>query len=66
MNISVDKDSCEGHGKCVAVAPTLFHLPKDSDIVEVLKPEPQSQSERASALAAAAACPRSAIKISEV
>lgn len=65
MKISVDKDSCEGHGKCVEVAPSLFRLPDDSDLVQLLKTEPETEAERLRAMAAAAACPRSAIKISK-
>lgn len=32
MKITVDRDTCEGHGQCAAVAPDLFRLNDDGDL----------------------------------
>lgn len=29
MKVMIDRDRCEGHGQCAAVAPTLFYLDDD-------------------------------------
>lgn len=33
MRISVDRQRCEGHGLCEDVAPELFHLDDDGELV---------------------------------
>ncbi|RMF16354.1 MAG: ferredoxin [Candidatus Dadabacteria bacterium] len=58
----VDPDACEGHGKCVEVAPDMFYLPDDEDLVQILVPEPQTEEQIARAEAAIAACPRYALR----
>jgi ferredoxin len=32
MRITVDRDACEGHGQCAAVAPDLFYLDDDGEL----------------------------------
>jgi ferredoxin len=32
MRITVDRNACEGHGQCAAVAPDLFHLDDGDDL----------------------------------
>jgi ferredoxin len=63
MRASVDRERCEAHEKCVAIAPEIFELADDgfshvklADIPEGLRPK----VERAVRL-----CPRQAIGIAE-
>lgn len=60
MQVRVDHDQCEGHGKCQAAAPGVFEL-RDDDLSYVLVEEvPQAlreQVERAIRL-----CPKQAIQ----
>ena len=63
MKVIVDLDRCEGHARCVEVAPEVFALNDDSQsqvIVENPGEELRPQIERAVRL-----CPRQAISIVE-
>jgi ferredoxin len=62
MRVTVDFDACAAHGDCVAAAPEIFDLGDDDDVVRILMPEPPEEL-RASARAAADACPMLAIEI---
>lgn len=55
----VDPNSCSGHGDCVDVAPAVFRL--DDEIAEVIGDGPIDLI-----MAAAEACPASAISVVEV
>jgi ferredoxin len=59
MKVQVNRDMCEGHGKCQSAAPEVFEL-RDDDISYVLVDEVPADSvprvERAIRL-----CPRQAI-----
>lgn len=64
MRIILDKDKCEGHGRCYALAPELFDF--DDEGYAVLKVDaeiPEGCEERARL--AAANCPEFAITVEE-
>ncbi|WP_370501284.1 ferredoxin [Mycolicibacterium sp. jd] len=62
MDITIDRDRCEGHGQCVAVAPDLFDL--DDEGIAVLRVDtqaiPTDQAENAAQ--AVDVCPVAALK----
>ena len=59
MKLRVDPEVCQGHGVCVATAPTLFSM-SDDDKSQVSK-QPASPEEEALAAMAIHACPERAI-----
>jgi ferredoxin len=62
MKVVVDFDACAAHGDCVVVAPEIFDLGEDDEVVTVLDPEP-SEDLRAALQNAVDACPMAAIRI---
>ena len=62
MKIAVDFDACEMHGDCVLEAPEVFDLDDDSDVVKLLREEPEEDL-RPNVETAARMCPVAAIKI---
>jgi ferredoxin len=62
MHISVDYESCEGHGQCLLAAPEVFDIPDGAERVVVLDPDPP-EAERERVIRAAAVCPAQAIRI---
>ena len=64
IKIVVDPSLCEGNARCVALAPSVFQLPDDSDTVRVLvahvDPAARETVENAVAL-----CPRQALSLRE-
>jgi ferredoxin len=64
MRVIVDLDACAAHGDCVVVAPEIFDLGEDDEVVTVINPEPPDEL-RASAQAAVDACPMAAIRIED-
>lgn len=61
MRIVVDRDKCDGHGMCQAMAPDYFEL-DDDDVLTVLDAEPP-ESERGTVHAAVQACPALALSL---
>jgi ferredoxin len=61
MRVVVDYDLCESNGLCMAEAPEVFEL-RDDDNLYVLDEEP-SEELRSKVEAAAAVCPKTAIRI---
>ena len=61
MRISVDREICQGHNRCVVEAPHLFDLDDDLKSVAVV-PEVHGEDEHA-ATAAARNCPERAITL---
>jgi ferredoxin len=61
MRIVVDRDLCEGHGMCEAMAHEFFEL-DDDDVMHVLDetPDEEHRGERA---AATASCPVLALSL---
>lgn len=68
MNIRVDLEICQGHGKCYLTAPEVFAPDEDDDWgrASVLQPELPKSEERLveAAERAAASCPERAISLS--
>jgi ferredoxin len=61
MRIVVDRDRCDGHGMCEAMAHEFFEL-DDDDVMTVLEENPP-ESERATVHAAVQACPALALTL---
>lgn len=62
MHVEVDRAVCQRYGQCEALAPELFRLGDDDELVYVENPS-NEQSE--SAVRAADACPMQAISLVE-
>jgi ferredoxin len=61
MEISVDRALCEANGVCVGLAPDVFELDDDEELV-ILQPDPPADRlERVSL--AVARCPKNALQI---
>jgi ferredoxin len=61
VKISVDRDICQGHARCVVIAPELFSLDDmghSQEIMTEVPPELEALAERAEAN-----CPERAIKL---
>lgn len=64
MRIEVDPDRCEGQAVCVGLAPKVFELNDDDEIVRVIVDEvPEEHQKRA--LKAVEKCPMAALKVKE-
>lgn len=64
MKLLIDRDRCEGHGQCLAVAPGVLDL--DDDGIAVLKTsEPLADDLVAQASVAADVCPVAALDLDE-
>jgi ferredoxin len=61
MRINVDRDLCDGHGMCEAMAHEFFEL-DDDDLMHVLDEHPP-ESERGKVHAAVQACPALALTL---
>ncbi|HET6165291.1 MAG TPA: ferredoxin [Marmoricola sp.] len=63
MRIVVDRDLCDGHGMCEAMAHEFFEL-DDDDVMHLLEESPP-ESERAKVHAAVQACPALALSLQD-
>ena len=63
MRIVVDRDLCDGHGMCEAMAHEYFEL-DDDDFMQLLEESP-AESERAKVHAAVQACPALALSLQD-
>ena len=63
MRIVVDRDLCDGHGMCEAMAHEFFEL-DDDDVMQVLDESPP-ESEREAVHAAVQACPALALSLQD-
>lgn len=63
MRIVLDRDKCDGHGMCEAMAPEYFEL-DDDDRLTVLAESPPA-SEHATVHAAVQACPALALSLQD-
>ena len=62
MKVEVDADRCEGHGRCYALAPTVFE-PDEIGNAEVLGDGTVAPADESRARLAVANCPEQAISI---
>jgi ferredoxin len=63
MRILVDRDLCDGHGMCEAMAHEFFEL-FDDDVMHLVVESPP-ESERAKVHAAVQACPALALSLQD-
>jgi ferredoxin len=63
MRILVDRDLCDGHGMCEAMAHEFFEL-DDDDVMQLLDESPP-EWERAKVHAAVQACPALALSLQD-
>lgn len=63
MRVSVDHELCEYNALCVPLAPTVFALSDDDELTVLDESPPESL--RPEVEAAAATCPRQAIRVTE-
>ncbi|AFR49498.1 ferredoxin [Gordonia sp. KTR9] len=61
MKIVVDRDACQGHGRCAVYAPEVYELDDEGycAITEMLVPPAQEED----AISGADACPENAIEV---
>jgi len=63
MRIVLDRDRCDGHGMCEAMAHEFFEL-DDDEVLSILQESPP-ESERAKVHAAVQACPALALSLQD-
>ncbi|MBB1029526.1 ferredoxin [Dietzia sp. CQ4] len=64
MRIDVDPDRCEGQAVCVGLAPKVFELNDDDEVVRVVVDEVPEELEKR-AVKAVEKCPMAALKVAE-
>ena len=64
MRVAIDDEKCQGHGRCYALAPTVFE-PDDIGQGQVLGDGTVPEGEQDQARLAAANCPELAITVEE-
>lgn len=62
MHITVDYETCAGHGQCIMAAADVFDLPDGAEQVVLLNADPP-EAARARVIQAAAMCPSEAIRV---
>lgn len=62
MRIQVDYDRCEGHGLCEDVAPDLFRIDEEGDLLTLFDGDQVPQGHEEGAVRAIRACPLSALR----
>lgn len=63
MRVKIDGNRCQGHSRCVAVAPEIFE--PDDEGLALLKQEPIVPGQENPARRAALSCPERAITVIE-
>lgn len=63
MKIVVDRDLCDGHGMCEAMAPEYFEL-DDDEVLAITNANPP-ESDRAKVHAAVQSCPALALTLQD-
>jgi ferredoxin len=61
MEIRVDRDLCEANGVCVGLAPDIFELDDDEQLM-ILQPDPPAERVERVSLAVAR-CPKNALQM---
>ncbi|MPR00022.1 ferredoxin [Modestobacter sp. I12A-02628] len=62
MKIIVDRARCEGHGLCEDVAPDLFSLDDDGELVVAHEGDELPEQSETAARAAVSSCPVAALR----
>lgn len=62
MRVRIDAEKCQGHNRCMAIAPDIFHG-DDLGYGMVTAEGPLTPEQEQLALRAAANCPESAIEV---
>jgi len=63
MKVTVDRDLCEAHARCVEAAPAVFEI-DDDDEMHILKGNP-GEDQRRAVETAVANCPRQALSLQD-
>jgi ferredoxin len=63
MRVTVDRDLCESNGVCEGIAPEVFQI-DDNDELLILQEHPD-ESLRAKVLDAVRSCPKQALSVEE-
>lgn len=63
MRVSIDRQLCEGHGKCEEATPAIFEVGDDD--ISTVKLGADLASHRAAVERAARLCPRQAIRLED-
>ncbi|QZH61239.1 ferredoxin [Mycolicibacterium farcinogenes] len=61
MRVDVDRNRCEGHAMCEAIAPTVFSVDDDGDLL--ILQEEIAEGDAADVKSAALGCPVAALKL---
>jgi ferredoxin len=64
MRVLVDYDMCESNGICEEIAPEVFHVSDEDDILQLLQERPANDL-RAKVEEAVRKCPKRALSIEE-
>jgi ferredoxin len=64
MKVVVDYDQCESNGICEEVAPEVFHVSDEDDVLKLLQESPPEDL-RAKVEEAVRRCPKRALSIQE-
>ena len=62
MKVVRDANRCELHGECLMIAPDVFEIEDDKDVVTVINPQPD-QELREAVEQAVLMCPTSALRV---
>lgn len=63
MKISVNRDRCEGHGMCEEVAPELFQLDDQGDLILLFDGQDIPKEQRGRAASSVRICPVAALEM---
>lgn len=63
MDLRVDRDLCEANGVCTGLAPEVFELDDEDELV-LLQPQPPEEL-RAQVKQAVDSCPKTALSVSD-
>ena len=64
MRVLVDYDMCESNGICEEIAPEIFHVSDEDDVLKLLQERPPNDL-RAKVEEAVRKCPKRALSIEE-
>ncbi|MFH8570264.1 ferredoxin [Streptomyces sp. NPDC017993] len=63
MRVTVDRERCEGHGVCEAVAPGLFQIDDQGDLVMLLDDHDIPADQHDPAVQSVLTCPVAALRM---